>query len=771
MADRIKGITIEIGGDTTQLSKALSGINKEISSTQSQLKDVERLLKMDPGNITLLEQKQRLLSDAIEKTSQKLDQLKDAENQVQEQFKRGDVSQAQYDALQREIVSTESKLKGLADEAGKVDKKLNGVDEKPVEDVDKAADDAADSLEKAGKEASTFGSVLKADLVVTGLQALGSAINDVMEETKEYRKIMASLEVSSEAAGYTADETAQTYKQLFGVLADDQTAATTTANLQALGLSQKDLTDLTNGTIGAWATYGDSIPIDSLSEAINETIRVGTVTGTFADVLNWAGTSEDEFNAKLEAANSESERANLVLQELANQGLMDAGKAWQENNKYLVESNQAQADFQASLATMAERIEPITVAVQQGFNAIFQELLNLTEGIDFAGFVEGTVSIQEFTQQILDAVINIATSIFEQIPNLISAGAEIIGGIVQGIASRLPELVNSGAEMLEQISSGIGNNISEIATKALEVIEQFTSGLLENYPKIIEKGKEIISNLVSGFGNALPEIISKAAETVETLVNALADNLPSILEAGVEMIMTIAQGIVDSLPEIVDAITELVSTVLSTIAENLPEILEAGIEMVANLISGISEMLPDVVGAAAELAGNVVQAILDVDWIGLGADMIQGVISGIGSMAGALWDAAVGVAESALNAAKGWLGISSPSKVMRDEVGKWIPAGIAEGIENNVTPINRAAQDIQSSLTSNIGLLSYPYSYYSSYNNSVGGGSVTNTTTNLGGLSVNVYGAQGQDVNQLADIVMDKIESAYQSKGAVFGVT
>ena len=83
MADRVKGITIEIGGDTTQLSKALSGINKEISSTQSQLKDVERLLKMDPGNITLLEQKQRLLSDAIEKTSQKLDQLKDAEKQVQ----------------------------------------------------------------------------------------------------------------------------------------------------------------------------------------------------------------------------------------------------------------------------------------------------------------------------------------------------------------------------------------------------------------------------------------------------------------------------------------------------------------------------------------------------------------------------------------------------------------------------------------------------------------------------------------------------------------
>lgn len=108
MADRIKGITIEIGGDTTALSKALSGVNKEISTTQKQLRDVERLLKLDPGNVTLLEQKQRLLADSVEQTKQKLDSLKNAEKQVQQQFAQGKVSQAQYDALQREIVATEA---------------------------------------------------------------------------------------------------------------------------------------------------------------------------------------------------------------------------------------------------------------------------------------------------------------------------------------------------------------------------------------------------------------------------------------------------------------------------------------------------------------------------------------------------------------------------------------------------------------------------------------------------------------------------------------
>lgn len=111
---------------------------------------------------------------------------------------------------------------------------------------------------------------------------------------------------SSQKAGYSAEQTEQSYKQLYGILGDEQTAATALANLQALGLSQEQLTVLTDAAIGAWATYGDSIPIDGLAEGINETVKAGAVTGTFADVLNWAGTSEDDFNAKLEKANSES---------------------------------------------------------------------------------------------------------------------------------------------------------------------------------------------------------------------------------------------------------------------------------------------------------------------------------------------------------------------------------------------------------------------------------------------------------------------------------
>ena len=213
--------------------------------------------------------------------------------------------------------------------------------------------------------------LLAGGAVVGGIKAVGDAIMSVVEDTAEYRKIMGTLEISSERAGYSAQQTADIYRTLQGVLGDTQTAATTTANLQAIGLAQEDLVTVTNAAIGAWATYGDSIPIDGLSESINETIQAGKVTGTFADVLNWAGTSEDDFNAKLEAANGTTERANIVLQELKSQGLDQAGKAWQDANEDVVALNEATERWDGAMAQLGETLTPAATAIKNfGADAI-----------------------------------------------------------------------------------------------------------------------------------------------------------------------------------------------------------------------------------------------------------------------------------------------------------------------------------------------------------------------------------------------------------------
>lgn len=415
---KTKGIIVELGGDASGLNKAISSVSKEARDTQSELKKIERLLKMDPGNVTLLKQKQELLNESISKTEDVITALKDAKNRADADMANGtEINEKAYRELERQIEANEITLKNTRKEADKVADALNGIDSDEIRDVARAADDAEEALEDAAKEAADFGDVLKANMISDAASGIVDSLKDVAEETKEYRKIMGSLEVSSEAAGYTADQTSEAYRRLYGVLADDQSAATTLANLQALELSQDDLLALIDNVIGGWAKYGDSIPIDGLAEAVNETIRAGQVTGTFADIINWgakegetygvkmreateaneewnasveaAETAEDFFNLALQECSTEAERANLVMQAMADQGLGAMAEKWKENNAAMVESNEANAAMQEQLAQLGEKIEPILTTVIEGISQILDWFNSLDEGTQ--NFIMGTV--------------------------------------------------------------------------------------------------------------------------------------------------------------------------------------------------------------------------------------------------------------------------------------------------------------------------------------------------------------------------------------------
>lgn len=326
-----------------------------------------------------------------------------------------------------------------------------------------ATEDYQNKLDSFGNKAKNAGEKLSG--VSTAAAAVIGAAAATVPATEEYRKIMGSLEVSSEAAGYSAEQTAESYKLLYGVLGDDQTAATTTANLQALRMSQQDLTTIINGTIGAWATYGDSIPIDGLAESINETVKVGQVTGTFADMLNWAGTSEDAFNEKLAACSSESERVNLIMQEMANQGLTQAGQKWQENNKNLVVGNQATADFQAATAELAETISPIITQVTQ----------------IVAGLIEKFNSLPTEVQ----AVIGVVLLLVAAIGPLLSG----IGSMSMGIKALMPLFQSlwgiMSANPVGAIVTVIGLLVTALVT-AYEKCEWFRDGVNAIFKKIGE---------------------------------------------------------------------------------------------------------------------------------------------------------------------------------------------------------------------------------------------------------------------------------------------
>lgn len=449
---------------THQLETGAGAADDEMRSLDQTLGDLSAAAKENETAFAALKSGY----DESTKASQKYgDQQKYLAGQVKNYESQVDALEGQLKLLENAEERNERAISEKRSELNQAKTALNTY-RNSLDDVEKklksgkaATEEYANKLDSFGNKAKNAGEKMSG--ISTAAAGIIGAAAATVPATEEYRKIMGSLEVSSEKAGYSADQTKESYQTLYGVLADDQTAATTTANLQALGLSQQDLTNMINGTIGAWATYGDSIPIDGLAEAINETVKTGVVTGTFADMLNWAGTSEDAFNEKLAACSSESERANLIMQEMANQGLTQAGLKWQENNKNLVEGNQATANFQEATAQLADTIAPI---ITQITNVV-------------AGLIEKFNALPPDVQQVIAVVLLLVAAIGP----LLSG----IGSMSMGISALLPIFKSLWAVMsanpVGAIITVIGLLVTAFIT-AYDKCEWFRDGVNAIFEKI-----------------------------------------------------------------------------------------------------------------------------------------------------------------------------------------------------------------------------------------------------------------------------------------------
>lgn len=369
MASDLKRVGLVFQADgTVDFKKSLQEVNSSIQENRSAFKLAQSQWDENTKSIDKLRDKQKYLadqtkdySDKVQILSEELEQLENAEKRDENAInkKKTQLNQAKtsLNNYKKGLNDVEAELKSGASNIEKYTKKV----------------------EEFGEKSSNIGDKLGG--ISTAATGVLAGVSALVPATEEYRKIMGSLEESSRLAGYTTEQTKETYNQLFGVLGDDQSAATTTANLQALGLTQEQLKILTDGTIGAWSKYGDSIPIDGLAEAINHTVKLGEVQGNMADVLEWAGVSTDDFNAKLAECGSESERADLIMQELARQGLTEVGSKWQENNKNLVEGHKATAEMQEATAELAETVAPIITELTKIVAGLLKEFNSLPTSV------------------------------------------------------------------------------------------------------------------------------------------------------------------------------------------------------------------------------------------------------------------------------------------------------------------------------------------------------------------------------------------------------
>lgn len=411
MAVRTVTTKLTVDGEK-EFKRQLSEVNSSLKTMRSEMELVDAEFRGNANTLDALTKKNELLREEQEQQAEKVKVLeqavRDAADAYGETDKRTDGYRQQLNKAKKDLIKMNDELeeneKYLDEARSSSDKCAKSIDGfgKEVKDAKsdldgfgRELDDAGDALDDLGDKSKgarekfsgltsqlgEFGGLLTAGVVVGGVKAMGGAIIGVVEDTEEYRKVMGTLEVSSAAAGYSAEETKEAYMRLYGVLGDTQTAATTVANLQAIGLEQEDLMMVVDSAIGAWGTYGDSIPIDGLSEAINETVQTSKVTGVFADVLNWAGISEDEFNEKLATMSDKTERAQYVIDTLANQGLADLGEEWIETNDDIVKYNEAQEKANEAMAEMGEKLAPVAATLKTTFAGAVSLTIDVVEGL------------------------------------------------------------------------------------------------------------------------------------------------------------------------------------------------------------------------------------------------------------------------------------------------------------------------------------------------------------------------------------------------------
>ncbi|MDB6677272.1 tape measure protein [Bifidobacterium longum] len=319
---------------------------------------------------------------------------------------------------------------------------------------------------------------------------------------------------------------------------------------------------------------------------------------------------------------------------------------------------------------------------------------------------------------ILLALINGVTG---SLPQLVSAAAQIVSMLVQGLAQALPTLlpaavqmittlitalieqapmlIQSGMQLLQGLVQGIMNSLPTLIAAIPQILQALLDTFTTALPTVLNIGVDIILNIVNGLVSAMPQLVAMLPTVIQTLISTLTSNLPGIVQVGVNALVKLIDGLSQAIPQLVGYIPQIIASIVNTLASNLPQILQAGAQIIITLAGGLAKAIPQLISQIPAIVRSIWNGFTSVNWGEVGMNIITGIASGVTSAAGKLVDAAVNAAKDALNWVKDKLGIHSPSRVFRDQVGVMIGRGMAEGIDQSQQVVNRSLDRIAAGLT------------------------------------------------------------------------
>lgn len=714
---RIKGITIKIGGDTTGLDKALKETNKKSRELESELKAVDKALKLDPNNVTLVKQKQDLLKDSIKETKAKLDVLKEAQSQVTAQYKKGEIDAGQYRAFQRELETTKSKLSSLKDEKKNVNaigtafKEVKDKVEPVIKKVEKVGSAIGGAASKAVKFTATLGKIDTAMIgkaadgfkkytqtIGVGLAAVTTALAANVETSREWNSDMTKLKTNAETSGNNFDFMKSKMQDLVAITGESDSSIEALSNLMAVGFSDEQMTPAINALSGAVEKFPDTLKIESLSDSLQETLATGAATGQFSELIGRMGDSVDDFNAGLQNCTSEAERQQYALDWLANSGLSEINDEYQSANKSTLDYERASFELQDALASLGTAFTPVMAgakgmaadfltkslpAVQKlsgGFTKLFDGVSSLLDAYDSDG-------LDGLTEQIPIVISGLFSSasetLAENAPTLITAATTVLTSIIQSLAQSAPSLINS---ILPSLLNGFFGLINALVSTIPTLV-----------PELVQGAITLFLGLIDGLNDVIKQLMPMLPSLIKQITDTLIENLPAIIEGGFQLLTGLITGLTKCTPDLIDAIIALIPVITDSLTENLPALVKAGMELIVALAQGLPQALPDLIDALPEIIGAIIDGFKDVDWLDLGANILKGILNGLVSAVSGIWSVVEDVGSAIIDGFCDFFDIHSPSRVMAKKVGQYLPSGIAVGMEDTADePVDEAQAIVDS---------------------------------------------------------------------------
>lgn len=732
----------EIQTANKQFAAATSGMDNWTESSEglsAKLKQLDSVLKNQKKNVAGIEAELKKAKEQYGENSEQVRRLTDKLLDAQAAVGKTEKAQRKYTTQLKNVEAAER-------------------------DAGDAAEKLADSLKKtdvATEKLQGGFTVLKgaiAGLVANGISAFVGGLANAVQESREFRQELAYLEQGAENAGVSFDKAKEKVKDVYAVFGEEDSAVEGLNNLMTAGFDGAALDQITNQLTGAAIQWKDTLKFEGLADGLQETLATGTAIGPFVELLERGGIVADDFNAGLAAATTTAEKQQYVLDTLASLGLEDVANGYRDANKSLIESQEAQFNYNETMGQVGERVEPVFTTIKNGWSDVLSAALLASDGIDLEALKTG---IQDAFSWFIDTGIPAIKDGFQFLmdnKDTILAGIVAIGTaflawqattIIQGVvgAYKAWTIATEGQTLAQRLlnlamkANPIGIIVTLIAGLVAAFItlwntsDEFRAFWIGLWNKIKAAVQPVITFLGQAFSKAwdgIKKTWSVVADWFKGVWNKVKSIFaPSTVKSGVATPFSNAWNAIK-------AIWNAVSGYFRLIWSNIRGVFSVVKSVLSGDFRGAWEGIKSIWNNTGSYFSGIIQKILGYfkdlpsNLVSVGRNMIDGLIEGVKSAAGRLASAALDAVKGAVNAAKDFLGINSPSTLMRDEIGKMMGAGIGEGLLASTKTVAHDMDTFNRSLQGKIsqiqGGLSLPVS---NGNTGVIGGGVTNNYTQI----------------------------------------